>query len=253
MLKRRVFMSEIPTQPGDSQEIPPSEAHHLLHVLRLGSGDKIEAIDGSGLGYPGTLETRKKKAFFVRDECAPRNPQPLEVVPISLELAIVKSGAMETAIEKAVELGVSEVFPLMTERGGNSFKSRPESSLVEKWQKSADLCLKQCGRLSRMNIHPISSFNQHFDEGPHRFQNRVWCNERGKHPSLHEFSLQKIEAIRVLVGPEGGWSDQEHALLNELAREKTIPVSLGSNILRADTAAIAACAILANQFHTLRS
>ena len=246
---KRVLCSEIP-RIGAPTEIPESEALHLTRVLRLGNGDLVEAMDGRGGSAIAKLKLRGKQAFLeLSEKLEPSNIEFVQkqVVPVCLELAVLKGDAMSWAIEKAVELGILELTPILTAHTVVQLDRRGPEAFQEKWQKIADQALKQCGRLTRMTINPPISLEVLLAT---RQATRIWCDEGSKEqsPNLNDFLISTAlpEKLHVLIGPEGGWSDVERQLLDTSAKS----VSLGPLILRAETAALFASSLAVARFRS---
>ena len=176
-------------------------------------------------------------------------------MPTLLEMAVLKGEAMEWVIEKAVELGIQEVIPVLTAHTVVQMKNKGPESFRERWQKIADQALKQCGRLDRMEVKtPIALEILVSSNLPGL---RLWCDEAGKNdvPFLLDYldSLppENPSNLRVLIGPEGGWSQNERILLgNGQFASPIIRIGLGPYILRAETAALLAISLTMS--HRLR-
>ena len=230
---RRVIVKNIPAE-GAEVELDRSEARHLTRVLRLGDGDKIEAIDGtgsravavlciSGTGGRPVLKIEEHFAGAVPDNSA-----------LTVVLAVLKGGAMEWALEKCVELGVGTVVPLVTSR----CVVKPSEKHLERWQRIADQALKQCGRGGRMDIlHPVQLKDCRPGAGA-----VAYCDETpggggiqllGWLDSSREI-VRSGRGIMIVIGPEGGWTDGEREKLAGCCKR----ITLGPLVLRAETAAL---------------
>lgn len=238
---RRVLLPELPL--GKKRFLlPKDEAKHLTRVLRIGAGDTIEAIDGHGNRATGIVEVVGSHVYLSLDNEPRSETKAGDILPLTLACAILKTDAMHVAIEKATELGVKRFIPLLTERSVVKMESKPESHFLTRWQKIADQSLKQCGRLQQMTIsNPVSLDQLLKDEN----NSTVWF-----------FMDESLDANRasmlidqdfnqetgILIGPEGGWSAKERALIEKLNQVRAI--SLGPLVLRAETALIASTAIV---------
>jgi 16S rRNA (uracil1498-N3)-methyltransferase len=249
---KRVLCPNLP-KPGVVVEIPADEAKHLLSVFRLKDGDTVEAIDGKGALTVATLRVRGKSALL---EAKPSDEvtgnlakeRSIEVVPIVLELAVLKGPAMEWAIEKAVELGIERVTPIITAHTVVQLDRKGPEVFRERWQRIADQALKQCGRLTRLVIDLPESLEEVLRTHPDKTQ-RYWGNEsaRDELPTLSQrMNSQDVStrALHITIGPEGGWSDSEKQLLKTGGQ----PVSLGPLVLRAETAALFAISVASSHF-----
>lgn len=233
---KRVLCPQLPTatRPVPVEE---REAHHLQKVMRLRDGDTVEAMDGRGGIAVATLRLRSGKLFLELSDAPASAPAGAEPAPILLEAAVLKGDAMEWMIEKAVEIGVAELVPLLTAHTVVQVSGKGPEAFQERWQKIADQALKQCGRARALRVHAPIALEARLvqvptcPEGP-----RLWADEESRTttPSLLSWALQNHPpSTTLLIGPEGGWSARERELL---ARETA--VSLGPWVLRAETAAI---------------
>lgn len=232
MMKKRLLCSELKESSG-FQILPASEAHHALRVLRLKQGDLVEILDGQGHRALGRLIVENQEVQVRYQKVSPQPCLP----PIVLEIAILKAQAMSWVLQKAVELGITQLIPLITAR--TIVRPNNPEAFQKRLQKRADQALKQCGRSSKMHVTPVCSLKKCTPTL------RFWCDENAypKQPSLLEvlFKQPKTEnAIHILVGPEGGWDPQEYDFLKELGT----PVHLGASTLRAETAALKATSLI---------
>ena len=251
---RRALCASLPRTSGSWLELPENESRHLLSVLRLSPGDSIEVLDGSGYSAPARIEFKGKTAGAVLTEAPVSDPSRLSA-PVGLVMAVLKSEAMEWVIEKAVELGVRTLTPVETEFTVVKLKKKGVESFQERWQKIADQALKQCGRLDRMHIEmPVPLESALPFSGTTLWLDEELAGNTGSAPHLSSWIPAESEAgiTRLLIGPEGGFSPAEKSHLLRLTggEKKGINrVHLGSLILRAETAALAAVAILVGQHY----
>lgn len=224
-----------------------TESHHAIKVLRLSPGDEIEAIDGSGNLVRAQLRKQGKEIYL--DFVALLQSEIGGVLPIRLETAILKRDAMNLVVEKAVELGVASLQPLMTEFTVIKTERKGASEYQAKWQKIADLALKQCKRTHRMEILPPkhlaeleSGFRFCADLDQPEFFSVLQSNRASMTSAAHPLS--------IMIGPEGGWSEKDRETISSLPGT-VHRVGLGSFVLRAETAAIAALGIMSAYFRSL--
>ena len=233
---------------GQKTELSQDEAHHATQVYRLGNNDKVELLDGEGQAVVARLIQQGKKIFV---ECIEKtHPHSLQQNPLPIDLAIgiLKGEAMEWVIEKAVELGVRRLTPLITERTVVDTRKKGALFFVDRWQKIADQALKQCGRLTRLRVEQPMPLQNFFSKTN---PNTVYfCDEGGalKSPflqnvvkNLHPLPLST--SVTLFIGPEGGWDDSERLLFHNAHH-----VSLGPLVLRAETAALFAISIFSAQY-----
>ncbi len=244
---KRILCPRLPS-PGRPVKLDENEASHATRVMRLRDGSPIVAMDGSGRSVQATLKLLHGVPHLeFAHEIAAREA---EVVPVTLELAVLKGDAMEWAVEKAVELGIESLVPVLTERTIVRMDRKGPEAFQERWQKIADQALKQCGRSQRMEVLPPRELGSLFTEAGPGESRRFWLDEAGEGvPTLNEaLSAAGSAAVHLLVGPEGGWGESERSFLGREAEQgRCTRVTMGPLILRAETAALASCALAAAQ------
>jgi len=210
-------------------------AHYLLNVLRLRVGTDIIVFNGGGGEYTARLVAATKKTALLQviEFNAIERESPL---PLTLVQAISRSDRMDYTIQKAVELGVHQIVPVITARSPPLDKSKI-SKREQHWQKIIISSCEQCGR-NRLPvlepILPLSAWLMKVDkEG-----RGVVLSPTG---TIHFQSLEQSEGpVTVLIGAEGGLSETE---IEQARQAGYLEISLGSRILRTETAAVAVLAI----------
>lgn len=240
---KRVLCPKLPV-PGQKVVIPESEAIHLTRVFRLSDGDRVEALDGRGNSVHAILRVEHGQAKL--EYQAPGDAQKL--LPLTLEMAVLKGDAMEWLVEKAVELGVKNLIPVLTAHTIVQMKNKGPEAFRERWQKIADQSLKQCGRTTRLEIAlPIELESLLSEKKASAESVRLWCDEKssGQAAELSEWLKERnpLTGLSLLIGPEGGWSEIERALLSRESGENMVRIDLGPLVLRAETAALFAVAL----------
>lgn len=221
--------------PGARLALPEHAAHHAREVLRLRSGAAVQVFDGRGNEFGAVLESvaRRGVTAHLSHRVAARPESPLRLV---LALSPLKGDRMEWVIQKSTELGVSEIWPVVTARTDTVARPALKGSRQERWDKVASGAAEQCGRATVPSVAPTTSIEKllarPFDG------RRVLLLERGDNASLR--SLGPCAALLLLIGPAGGWEDRE---AQRLAQAGFAAVSLGPRVLRAETAAVAAVAL----------
>jgi 16S rRNA (uracil1498-N3)-methyltransferase len=218
--------------PGARLELPDHSAHHAREVLRLRAGTAVRVFDGEGHEFDATLEAVTRQGVHVKlgGAVAPRAESPLRLV---LAMAPLRGDRMELVVQKATELGISELWPVVTARTDAAARPALRGSRQERWDKVASGAAEQCGRAVVPNVRPATTLDALLAEP---FSGRkVLLLETPGHPPLA--ATPPVRAVIVLVGPPGGWEPQEVSKLESAGYE---PTSLGPRILRAETAAIAA-------------
>lgn len=220
---------------GDHAELTGPEAHHAMHVMRLGEGDSITLFDGSGVEFEARVESANRRN--VNLAIVNRRPVNRELpFQLTLAVALPKGDRQKWLVEKATELGVTRLVPLVTTRS----VAQPSSSAQKRLERAVIEASKQCARNVLMKIDAPenwSSFVVNSDQGEHR-----WIAE----PAESSFSLSEAmqtrgaaEDLVVAIGPEGGFDESETQAAREAGWK---PISLGSRILRIETAALAIAA-----------
>jgi len=235
LARRRFFVDAI---HGGMAELTGSEARRLNRVLRAEVGQRYEISDSRSTWLAEIAEARGDRVLFrVLEPVATPDP-PLR---ITLCAALIKFDRFEWAIEKATELGVDRILPVETAR---SEKGLLEASRkrAERWARIARESSQQARRARAPEILPAARFANCLGE-PADW--RYFLEETTAPPMLQVLPAERLASARagLLAGPEGGWTDQER---QAAAAAGWLPVSLGPHVLRAETAAAAAVAILMN-------
>jgi 16S rRNA (uracil1498-N3)-methyltransferase len=224
--------------PGSRLTLPDHAAHHAREVLRLRAGSPVRVFDGEGSEFEATLDSVTRQGVLARlgGPTTPRCPEsPLRVV---LALPPLKGDRMETVIQKATELGVAEVRPVVTARTDAAGRPALQGSRQERWEKVASGAAEQCGRAVVPVIHPTATLDAllalPFDG------RRILFLETPGQPPLVAEKPPPASAL-ALVGPAGGWEPAESTRILGAGFE---PAGLGPRVLRAETAAIAAVTVL---------
>jgi 16S rRNA (uracil1498-N3)-methyltransferase len=226
------------------------ETRHARDVLRLQSGDEIFVFDGVGREFQCSVETitRTESHVAVMAEVEPARPEsPLD---LTLAIAVLKNEKFDLVIQKATELGVKKIVPLDTERGDVRLRDGTQKRLT-RWRRIALEAAKQSGRACVPQIDAPLAFNLILQPaGENQGFTRLMFSERAGRSlseATNSFGPQPKKIIAV-VGPEGGWTDNEI----ELAREGLWQiVTLGGRTLRAETAAITLVSLLQHRFGDL--
>lgn len=218
----RVLVDAIPS-PGEKLVLPQEEAYHL-RVRRVIPGEEVVVLDGKGreakgrlLAY-GALEIQEVNRVLAKEPSA----------KLTLYIALLKGKKMAFVVQKATELGVAEIVPILTRR------SLPQGSFskLDRWRAIAKEALKQCGGTILPRISPPQPLET--VKGPGWV---LWEGERDR--KLPRGVIGAGGAL--VVGPEGGWEDEEISLLKD---QGFVTVTLGPRILRAETAAVVGAALL---------
>lgn len=228
----RIFLD---STPADGQlALAPEEAHYLATVLRLRPGDAVTAFNGRGLEWHTRVTGLTRRAGLLE---VIETVQPLEESALDLTLvqAVVKSEAMDTIIQKATELGVRCIAPVISEYCVVRLDEERIGKRLAHWQRIARSACEQSGRHRAPEIRPPVPLHQYLDS-PAAL--RLILDPRASSDAQDELP-DTAAAVEVLVGPEGGFGPRDEALL-EAANARRL--RFGPRILRADTAAIVVCA-----------
>ncbi len=214
----------------------PELLHQWIKVFRFSVADRVVLFNGNGKEYEGFFELlSKKEAVIVIDK--EKKIENIPATELHLFQSIIKKDNFELVVEKCTEIGASAFHPIISER------SEKKDLNIERLQKIAKEASEQSGRAYLPEIfEPVDLENaiENLPAGQAGFEGKMFALD---------FNGEKIETLRqaqgkklgLFVGPEGGWTDRER----ELFRQKGIKsVSLGPQILRAETAAIVASAIV---------
>jgi 16S rRNA (uracil1498-N3)-methyltransferase len=221
---------------GGTAELRGDEARHLTRVLRVEPGQRFEISDNQQAYLAEITEARGERVVFRVVEALPTVQSP---VTITLCASLIKFDRFEWIVEKATELGVDRILPVeaaRTEKG--LFDASQKRS--ERWARVARESSQQSRRVRIPVIAPAVRFERCLEEvAAHRY----FLDESLAPPLLREIPAERSDSAALLIGPEGGWTDSERRLA---AAASWQPVSLGPLVLRAETAACAALAIVVN-------
>ncbi|MBN2871448.1 MAG: 16S rRNA (uracil(1498)-N(3))-methyltransferase [Halothiobacillaceae bacterium] len=243
MRVRRVFVDD-ELQDGQDIELPAETVNYLRNVLRLKDGQPLELFNGRGRRASGLLSLARRGAS-VRIEAS--EPSPTEsVVPITLLAALAKGEKMELVIQKAVELGVTSIAPVETERSVLELKGARAEKRLSRWRQIMINACEQCGRDTLPEIVPIRALADALatTDAPLR----LVLDPRAARPLTELRDQPRPEGVALLVGPEGGLTEDEVATAVEHGFRA---LTLGPRVLRAETAAITGVAILQYQWGDL--
>ncbi|QDO97974.1 16S rRNA (uracil(1498)-N(3))-methyltransferase [Ferrovibrio terrae] len=218
---------------GGSVMLPDDQAHYLRHVLRLQPGEAVALFNGRDGEFRAVIAEAGKKGVRL-DLAAQLRPQPASTADVWLCFAPIKQGRIEMIVEKATELDAGRLLPVITRR------TQMQKVNAERLAAHAREAAEQCERLDVPEVAPAVTLEKLLQDWPQDRQ-LFLCAERSDAPSLLAAAKGRGPCA-LLVGPEGGFAPEELDRLAALSQ--VVTVSLGPRILRAETAAIAALAIL---------
>ena len=223
-------------QPGVHLDLEEAPAHHLTRVLRLQTGDEVSLFNGDGREYRSRLEQlgRGSARVEVLDRSGLEPPPRLS---IHLGLGLSKGERMDLAVQKSIELGVSTITPLITERCVVRIPPQRMTKRENHWRGIIISACSQSGRNLLPNLHPPCSLE-------------TWLETMGEtagllldHRSTNTLDqLQEpVADLSLLVGPEGGLSDKERSMATDAG---FTGIRLGPRVLRTETAPLAVIAAI---------
>lgn len=218
-------------------QLDPSASHKIISVLRAKQGEKLIVFNGSGSEYKGTITEISKKQISLRvEEHILRDVEsPLELY---LAQGISRGEKMDYTIQKAVELGVKKIIPLFTERCTIKLDPERRNRRSQHWQSIIVSACEQSGRNKLPELLPPMTL----EEGLRSIQaDWRFVLAPTAASSLKEKKILKNQRVILLIGPEGGLSEQE---ISQASKHGFIPLKLGPRILRTETAAVAALTAL---------
>lgn len=232
------FHCLFPLAPARRIELPDDLAHHAVRVLRLRHGSPIVLFDGRGGHYPAVLEVDGRQAWAQLGERVDAGAElPVRTVLVQ---GIAGGDKMDWIIEKAVEMGVAELVPVTARRSVIQLSAERREKRLRHWRRIAVAASEQCGRDRIMEVAEPQSLAQWLEAADPALL-RLAC-----HPDARTGLAEAVQGhdgpLALMVGPEGGWSDEELALMNERGLSA---VRFGRRVLRTETAGIALMAALA--------
>jgi 16S rRNA (uracil1498-N3)-methyltransferase len=235
MVMRRIRLTDPPQADGLVTFVPP-ESHYAARVLRLREGDEVAAFDGHGGEWHVRLIAVAPDRVRGELIAAVTNTGSSQL-PLILGQALPnKSSKMDLIVEKGSELGLTTLAPLYTERTVvREALGRTETKL-SRWCRIAEAAARQCGRRVLLDIQPPQSLSD-FCAVHQSALTKIICWEEESHHGIRDVLEAPMPsgAVAVLVGPEGGWTEQEVA---QALAHGFVTVSLGPRMLRTETAAI---------------
>ncbi len=216
---------------GQQIELQTDNAHYVRTVLRLVKDQQITLFNGFGGEFLCLIKevSRKRVVILIGEESGRTVESPLQV---TIGMGISRGDRMDWAVQKAVELGVNHITPLITERCVVKFKADKKQQRLQHWKNIAQHATEQSGR----TVLPVFNEITVIDEWVKNQNDLKLFLDPYAEKSLADLKPDNL-AVTLLTGPEGGFSDQERDLAVDAG---FIPVRLGARVLRTETAALAA-------------
>ncbi len=218
--------------------LPDAAARHVVQVLRLGPGAALTVFNGEGGEYAATLESVGKRAACVRIDS-----HDLVERESSLDLTLVqcvsKGDRMDYTVQKAVELGVRRVVPVLSARSVVRMDADRWQKKLEHWRGVIAAACEQCGRNRLPELSPVCELDDLLADARRRPAELRLVLAPTAPQTLH--GIDRAAAVSLLVGPEGGLTDAE---ITRLQRGGYLALGMGPRVLRTETAGVAALAAM---------
>lgn len=234
-MKHNRIYQDIPLQCNTEIRLDAGATHHLTRVLRCRINDRLELFNGDGHSYTAGIQEISKRQTVVRI-LSQSDPEPTATLDIHLGLPLSKGQRMDFAMQKAVELGVSCITPLMTEHTAVKLPQKRLQQKQQHWRQVIISACEQSGRCRLPPLHPLTTLD-------------AWAQQQIRYGIVldpqADKSLASIPApatettLHLVCGPEGGLNNRE---IEQLTQHHFMPVRLGPRILRTETAPLAVIA-----------
>ena len=232
------FFCNAALAPNSTVELPPELAHHAIRVLRLRQDSDIVLFNGLGGQYPARLHIEGKNGYAAVGE---HDAAEAELDgDITLVQGIPAGDKMDWIIEKAVELGARRLVPITAQRSVLQLSGERLHKRMQHWKRIAQSASEQCGRNRIMEIGEPLTLRDYLAQCAGDAGNILFCHPASPH-TLPQALETRQDRLTLLVGPEGGWSDDEQAMVQ---RHGLTAVSFGKRVLRTETAGLALIAAI---------
>ncbi len=237
MRMHRIYTPQ-PLAAQQSLLLEPGASRHVLTVLRLKTGAPLILFDGSGHEFEARLEgTENRRArICTGPERAVRSESRLH---ITLVQGLSRGERMDYTLQKAVELGVAEIAPVLTQRSVVRLDKKQAARKREHWQQLVIGACEQSGRVRVPAVHPPRPLDELLSLPPPAGSSLLLHPAAGA--EMHDLAAPAQNQLRLLVGPEGGLSEAETTAAQ---RAGFVPMRLGPRVLRTETAALVALSLL---------
>jgi 16S rRNA (uracil1498-N3)-methyltransferase len=218
----------------------PADLHHLIRVLRVRPGEPIECFDGAGRRFAGTIlrATPRLLEVSVLERGRPAPP----AVRLTLVQALIRPERFEWVLQKATELGVERIVPLVTERVRIRLPADREPAKRVRWRRIMQEAAAQCGQPALPKLAAPQTLHEWLESSGAGERVLIATLEAGTVPLREALrGMSAAASAAILIGPEGDFTPEEVALAR---RRGAQPISLGRLTLRAETAAITAIAVM---------
>ncbi len=251
-MTRRRFYAPPESFDSHSKQVSLSadEARHLREVLRLKPGDSVSVFDGHGNEYSATVVKALRETAVLEIDKEMHVPSRESPLNLRLAIALLKGDKFDWVVQKATELGVTEIVPVMTRFADVRLQNALDAQKrVTRWQRISLESLKQCGRSVLPVVNAPVELRTLVTSPLADDELRVMFAEKSGNSIMSLPEAIPSKKLTALVGSEGGWSDEEVSAAREHAWRV---ITLGGRIMRAETAAIAVTVLLQHKYGDLR-
>ncbi|MBN1405596.1 MAG: 16S rRNA (uracil(1498)-N(3))-methyltransferase [Candidatus Omnitrophica bacterium] len=238
----RRFFIEKRNISGNALVIIGEEAHHIRDVIRLKLEDKFIGLDGEGFKYICRVEKMDKDKITAVIESKEKSG--INIPDIALACAMPKLDKMDYIVQKASELRVKDLIPMITSRTEVKLDEKKAKAKADRWRKIAKESSKQSGRSEILNVPEVKRFDKVICDSGHYKIKLISCLTDNARPIKDVLSGLKAESAIVLIGPEGDFTSKE---ISDAMNAGFVPVSLGQVVLRVDTACIFAVSVITHE------
>lgn len=228
---------------GPVLTLDPRESHHAADVLRVRKGERVSVLNGAGREFLCSVSDVHRKAVVLRVDETHETATP--AFSLTLVQAVPKGKMMEFIIQKATELGVTRIQPLLSERVTTQLDEEGAEQKAEKWRQTTIEAIKQCGQTWLPSVDPPRSLDQCLASAQAELSLIGALQGEPTHPRKRFDSFRSTHGRNPLsaslwIGPEGDFSPRE---MEKILSSGVLPVTLGPLVLRAETAALYALSI----------
>ncbi len=237
----RIFIAQ-DLQPGESIRLSGSASNHLVSVLRLGPGAEFELFNGDGNNYAARIASVEKKGLVAEifDYAIADSESPLQ---ICLVQSVARGDKMDLILQKATELGVSQIQPILSERTEVRLDADRLEKRMQHWHSVICSACEQSGRARVPVLRPLLKLEQ-CAVGDFEGDHKVFLHPQAT-ATMSELALASDVSVSVAIGPEGGFSEADLARLSLLG---FYGLRIGPRVLRTETAGMAVIAALQAQY-----
>lgn len=242
MRKTRIYTPQTLCEYADF-ELEPESSRHLARALRMAEGAEFLLFDGRGGEYPACITALDKQVVCARTG-AREAGIPASPLRVHLGIAVSRGERMDWVVQKATELGVAQITPLLTERCEVRLPAERTGKKLRHWRQVMLSACEQSGRCDLAVIHPVRELGEWLEDSPGE---RRYILDPQAGPATLETTAPA--EVAVLSGPEGGFTDAE---VTRAAGAGFAPLRLGPRVMRTETAPLAAIAVLQSRWGDLR-